>query len=157
MWRWCLCGHWPGLCCQTVNNLLLHHTGAFVLHCTVVPYWRICTVMYSHVLPKLVPLYYAVPPCTALLVPLYYNLCCCIVRSNALLCPALPPPQGPNGAGKSTSINILTGFLEPSSGSALVEGRDITSDMSGVYHLMGVCPQHDLLWETLTGREHLLF
>lgn len=23
--------------------------------------------------------------------------------------------------------------------------------------LMGVCPQHDLLWETLTGREHLLF
>jgi ABC-type multidrug transport system ATPase subunit len=29
--------------------------------------------------------------------------------------------------------------------------------MAAIYTLMGVCPQHDLLWETLTGREHLLF
>jgi ABC-type multidrug transport system ATPase subunit len=29
--------------------------------------------------------------------------------------------------------------------------------MDAIYHLMGVCPQHDLLWETLTGYEHLLF
>jgi ABC-type multidrug transport system ATPase subunit len=29
--------------------------------------------------------------------------------------------------------------------------------MDAIYSLMGVCPQHDLLWETLTGREHLLF
>ena len=47
--------------------------------------------------------------------------------------------------------------MEPTHGSALVEGRDITTDMTEVYRLMGVCPQHDLLWETLTGREHLLF
>ncbi|GAB4824041.1 hypothetical protein N2152v2_011087 [Parachlorella kessleri] len=64
---------------------------------------------------------------------------------------------GPNGAGKSTAINMLTGFLEPSAGSAWVEGLDIRNDMSRIYRLMGVCPQHDLLWETLTAREHLLF
>lgn len=29
--------------------------------------------------------------------------------------------------------------------------------MPHIYAMMGVCPQHDLLWETLTGREHLLF
>ena len=29
--------------------------------------------------------------------------------------------------------------------------------MADIYAMMGVCPQHDLLWDTLTGREHLLF
>lgn len=29
--------------------------------------------------------------------------------------------------------------------------------MRSIYPLMGVCPQHDLLWEQLTGEEHLLF
>ncbi|KDD76906.1 hypothetical protein H632_c71p3, partial [Helicosporidium sp. ATCC 50920] len=64
---------------------------------------------------------------------------------------------GPNGAGKSTAINMLTGFLTPSAGTAWVEGYDIIADMQQVYSIMGVCPQHDLLWEDLTAREHLLF
>lgn len=42
-------------------------------------------------------------------------------------------------------------------GTATVEGLDVRSDMADIYAIMGVCPQHDLLWETLTGREHLLF
>ena len=42
-------------------------------------------------------------------------------------------------------------------GTATIEGLDICSDMADIYAMMGVCPQHDLLWETLTGREHLLF
>lgn len=42
-------------------------------------------------------------------------------------------------------------------GTATIEGLDIRSDMADIYAMMGVCPQHDLLWETLTGREHLLF
>ncbi|KIZ07740.1 hypothetical protein MNEG_0209 [Monoraphidium neglectum] len=64
---------------------------------------------------------------------------------------------GPNGAGKSTSINMMVGLLEPTHGTALIGGYDIRSDMAAIYTLMGVCPQHDLLWETLTGREHLTF
>ena len=52
---------------------------------------------------------------------------------------------------------MLTGFLEPSAGTAIVEGYDIMADMGQVYCMMGVCPQHDLLWEQLTGEEHLLF
>ncbi|EPS66567.1 hypothetical protein M569_08209, partial [Genlisea aurea] len=64
---------------------------------------------------------------------------------------------GPNGAGKTSFINMMIGLIKPSSGTAYVNGLDIQSDMDQIYTSMGVCPQHDLLWETLTGREHLLF
>ena len=55
-------------------------------------------------------------------------------------------------AGKSTSINMMTGFLPPTDGSALICGLDTRIDMVAVYRLMGVCPQHDLLWKQLTAR-----
>lgn len=75
--------------------------------------------------------------------------------------PRLPTPSPPRapiaGAGKSTSINMMVGLLEPSEGTAVIGGHDITAEMDAIYTLMGVCPQHDLLWDTLTGREHLLF
>eukprot|EP01024_Parvocaulis_polyphysoides_P072622 TRINITY_DN922_c0_g2_i1.p1 TRINITY_DN922_c0_g2~~TRINITY_DN922_c0_g2_i1.p1 ORF type:complete len:419 (-),score=63.89 TRINITY_DN922_c0_g2_i1:807-2063(-) len=64
---------------------------------------------------------------------------------------------GPNGAGKSTSINMMVGLLEPSNGTAIITGKDIRNSMAEIYQDMGVCPQHDLLWENLTGREHLFF
>ncbi|KAF8081610.1 hypothetical protein N665_0874s0004 [Sinapis alba] len=64
---------------------------------------------------------------------------------------------GPNGAGKTSFINMMTGLVKPTSGTAFVRGLDICKDMDRAYTSMGVCPQQDLLWETLTGREHLLF
>ncbi|XP_058110844.1 ABC transporter A family member 7 [Magnolia sinica] len=64
---------------------------------------------------------------------------------------------GPNGAGKTSFINMMIGLITPTSGTAFVQGLDIRTDMDKIYTNMGVCPQHDLLWETLTGREHLLF
>ncbi|CAI5478818.1 unnamed protein product [Closterium sp. Yama58-4] len=64
---------------------------------------------------------------------------------------------GPNGAGKTTTLSMMMGFLQPSEGAATVEGMGIVDDMDAIYSIMGVCPQHDLLWEQLTGREHLLF
>lgn len=50
---------------------------------------------------------------------------------------------------------MMVGFLEPTSGNAVINGFDIRRDMDEIYGHMGVCPQHDLLWETLTGAEHL--
>jgi len=75
---------------------------------------------------------------------------------------ALPKGQcfgmlGPNGAGKTSFISMMIGLVPPTSGTAYVYGMDIKTDMDDIYTNMGVCPQHDLLWETLTGREHLLF
>jgi ABC-type lipoprotein export system ATPase subunit len=75
---------------------------------------------------------------------------------------ALPKGQcfgmlGPNGAGKTSFISMMIGLIPPTSGTALVHGMDINTDMDSIYTNMGVCPQHDLLWETLTGKEHLLF
>nr|XP_048329625.1 ABC transporter A family member 7-like isoform X1 [Ziziphus jujuba var. spinosa] len=64
---------------------------------------------------------------------------------------------GPNGAGKTSFISMMIGLTKPTAGTAFVQGLDIQSEMNGIYTSMGVCPQHDLLWETLTGREHLLF
>ncbi|CAL5444800.1 unnamed protein product [Camellia sinensis] len=64
---------------------------------------------------------------------------------------------GPNGAGKTSFIKMMIGLTEPSSGTAYVQGLDMSTDMDRIFTSMGVCPQHDLLWETLTTREHLLF
>ncbi len=62
---------------------------------------------------------------------------------------------GPNGAGKSTTINILSGLVEPTSGSATVGGYDIVKQASKVHTLIGVCPQHSAYYKYLTGRENI--
>ncbi|CAO2037648.1 unnamed protein product [Urochloa humidicola] len=64
---------------------------------------------------------------------------------------------GSNGAGKTSLISMLTGFTKPTSGTAYIDGLNIRTDMNEIYTRIGVCPQFDLLWETLTGREHLMF
>jgi ABC-type Mn2+/Zn2+ transport system ATPase subunit len=50
---------------------------------------------------------------------------------------------GPNGAGKTTTVNMLTGFIPPSRGNALVTGCTVAHPvgMSRVRRRMGVCPQ----------------
>lgn len=64
---------------------------------------------------------------------------------------------GHNGAGKTTTISMLTGFIPPTSGTAYVNGFDICKDIKSVRDSLGICPQHDVLFEKLTVEEHLKF
>ncbi|ORX84081.1 hypothetical protein BCR32DRAFT_266561 [Anaeromyces robustus] len=64
---------------------------------------------------------------------------------------------GPNGAGKTTLIHSLIGVYTPTNGYAKLAGYNIKTDMDQVYKRIGICPQHDILWNDLTVLEHLLF
>ncbi|KAK0172353.1 hypothetical protein PV328_005684 [Microctonus aethiopoides] len=66
---------------------------------------------------------------------------------------------GHNGAGKTTLFNILTGLTTPTAGTALIFGYDIrdSNDMQMIRSMTGVCPQHDILFDLLSPREHLEF
>ncbi|KAI8919374.1 hypothetical protein DFJ77DRAFT_508257 [Powellomyces hirtus] len=64
---------------------------------------------------------------------------------------------GPNGAGKSTTISILTGLYEATKGKAYIAGYDLDTERDDVWRSVGICPQHDVLWDDLTCEEHLLF
>lgn len=62
---------------------------------------------------------------------------------------------GPNGAGKTTLIGILCGIVEKTSGSALVFGKDTSSEWRETRSIIGLVPQEltlnpfDTVWETL--------
>lgn len=62
---------------------------------------------------------------------------------------------GHNGAGKTTTISMLTGLIEKTLGSAKVFDIDIFNEMDELRKILGVCPQHDILFDYLTPKEHL--
>eukprot|EP01119_Soliformovum_irregulare_P017548 TRINITY_DN5236_c0_g1_i2.p1 TRINITY_DN5236_c0_g1~~TRINITY_DN5236_c0_g1_i2.p1 ORF type:complete len:874 (+),score=298.14 TRINITY_DN5236_c0_g1_i2:32-2623(+) len=64
---------------------------------------------------------------------------------------------GHNGAGKTTLISLLIGLIPTSQGTAKILGNDLGNDLPKIHTIMGVCQQYDILWETLTGEEHLIF
>lgn len=88
---------------------------------------------------------------------------------------------GHNGAGKTTTISLLTGIISntfnfshknhylksillvhvglyaPSGGTASINGYDINTDLDRVRQNMGLCPQHNMLFDKLTVSEHLRF
>ena len=66
---------------------------------------------------------------------------------------------GPNGAGKSTTIKMLTGILAPSSGDAMLLGRNPWDQKQAieVKRRMGVVPEDLALFDNLTAREYLTF
>lgn len=54
-------------------------------------------------------------------------------------------------------MSILTGLFPPSSGKAYINGQSIESDMAGIRESLGLCPQHNVLFDRLTVKEHLEF
>ncbi|KAL3869286.1 hypothetical protein ACJMK2_041989, partial [Sinanodonta woodiana] len=64
---------------------------------------------------------------------------------------------GHNGAGKTTTMSILTGLFPPTDGTAFIYGKDIRQDIDSIRHSLGMCPQHNVLFDLLTVEEHLWF
>jgi len=64
---------------------------------------------------------------------------------------------GPNGAGKSTAINILSGLVQPSTGSASVGGYDIVENPVNAKKILGVVPQQSVVIEELSALQNCMF
>ncbi|NHJ49107.1 MAG: ATP-binding cassette domain-containing protein [Asgard group archaeon] len=64
---------------------------------------------------------------------------------------------GTNGAGKTTTINILTGILLPSDGTATVNGYDVVTDIQKIKENISVCPQELALYKFLSGIGNIKF
>ena len=62
-----------------------------------------------------------------------------------------------SGAGKTTTISMLTGLISATSGDATMYGKSIRDSMLDLRQSMGVCPQHNVLWDELTVEEHLVY
>ena len=61
---------------------------------------------------------------------------------------------GPNGAGKTTTINIICDLLKADSGAIYIEGKPVCQ---ATKKLIGIAPQENLLYQSLTCRENLEF
>ena len=64
---------------------------------------------------------------------------------------------GPNGAGKTTAMKILVGYLLPTSGTARVQGIDVTEDPLAVQQKIGYLPESAPLYGDMLAQEYLGF
>jgi ABC-2 type transport system ATP-binding protein len=64
---------------------------------------------------------------------------------------------GPNGAGKTTTIKMLTGLIQPTSGTATIAGKDIRTQMAGIKKTIGVVTEDSNLYDELGVCDNLQF
>lgn len=63
---------------------------------------------------------------------------------------------GPNGAGKSTLMKILTGYLQPDTGSVTIDGFDVLTQTRSAQRRIGYLPENAPLYPELSVQEYLL-
>lgn len=63
---------------------------------------------------------------------------------------------GPNGAGKTTTMKILTGYLQPTEGTARVAGHDVVEEPRAVQAVLGYLPENAPLYLDMAVQEYLL-
>ena len=64
---------------------------------------------------------------------------------------------GPNGAGKSTTMRMITGFLPPTSGTAVLNGHDVLLDPIAAKRDLGYLPESAPSYRAMTVRDYLKF
>ena len=64
---------------------------------------------------------------------------------------------GPNGAGKSTTMNMITGFIEPTQGQIIVNGNDISKKPKKAKKQIGYMPENVPLYYELTEKEFVTY
>ena len=64
---------------------------------------------------------------------------------------------GPNGAGKSTTMNMITGFIEPTQGKIIVNGNDISKKPKKAKRQIGYMPENVPLYYELTVKEFVTY
>lgn len=64
---------------------------------------------------------------------------------------------GPNGAGKSTTMKIITGYIQPDNGTALVSGINVQQDPISVKRKIGYLPEGNPLYHDMFVKEYLGF
>ncbi|RNC90138.1 MAG: ATP-binding cassette domain-containing protein [Allomuricauda sp.] len=62
---------------------------------------------------------------------------------------------GANGAGKTTTINLLLGFVEPTSGSAFINQLNVSEDKRATKRFLAYIPENLMLYPSLTALENL--
>ena len=64
---------------------------------------------------------------------------------------------GPNGAGKSTTMRMVTGFIPPTSGTAVIDGHDIIKDPVAAKGALGYLPEAAPSYRSMTVTDFLTF
>lgn len=64
---------------------------------------------------------------------------------------------GPNGAGKTTTVRMLSAILQPSLGTARIDGHDVVQEADQVRRLIGLLTEQPGLYSRSNGIEYLMF